>query len=332
MPVSCQGQQEKYQLSGACAAGISYIDICCELSVISNDLNNERSKISMNKKLEKILAFVLLFTFSIGVSIYALVPGLGYNSFAELAAAEDSSVYTIKTNDTGSDTTILGIHGGGIEKGTSELVEALSAYGKYNTYLFEGLKLTDNGSLFIKAVNFDEPTAVSLVNKSDYTVSVIGAAGDDEVVYVGGQNRMLAELIRLHLAAKGYNVKTLSIPDRIAGVMNSNIVNKNKLFNDNYQLGGVQIAISKGLRERLATDSGILSDYSGTIDQALSESWPTIVKLMEKIDNDKSQGFLQMFNSPKPDLEEKVEKALEKGAKTPDELIKDFEDVVLTED
>jgi len=39
-----------------------------------------------------------------------------------------------------------------------------------------------------------------------------------------------------------------------------------------------------------------------------------------------------MFNSSKPDLEKKVEKALEKDPKTPDELIKDFEDVVLTED
>ncbi len=286
----------------------------------------------MNKKLEKVLAFVLLFTFSIGVSIYALVPGLGYSSFAELAAAEDPSGYTIKTNDVGSDTTILGIHGGGIEKGTSELVEALSGYGKYNTYLFEGLKSADNGSLFIKAVNFDEPTAVSLVDKSDYTISVIGAAGDDEVTYIGGQNRMLAELIRLHLTAKGYNVQTLSIPDRIAGVMNNNIVNKNKLFNDNYQLGGVQIAISKGLRERLTADSDILNDYSGTISQALSESWQTIVKLMDKIDNNKSQGFLHMFNSSKPNFEKKVEKALEKGAKTSDELIKNFEDVVLTED
>nr|WP_312577562.1 poly-gamma-glutamate hydrolase family protein [Sedimentibacter sp.] len=286
----------------------------------------------MNKQLEKILAFVLLFTFSIGVSIYALMPGSGYSSFAELAAAEDPSDYTIKTNNIGSDITILGIHGGGIEKGTSELVEALNEFGKYNTYAFEGLKSTGNGSLFIKAINFDEPTAVSLVNKSDYSVSIIGATGDGEVTYIGGQNRMLAELIRLHLAAKGYNVKTLSIPDRIAGVMNSNIVNKNKLFNENYQLGGVQIAISRGLREKLATDTDTLNDYSGTINQALSESWPTIVKLMDKIDNDKSQGFLHMFGSSKPDLEKKVEKTLEKGQKNPDELIKDFEDVVFTED
>jgi len=316
-------------LSGACAADISHIDICCELPVIGNNLNNERSKISMNKKLEKILALVLVFTLSIGVTIYALVPGLGYLSFAELAAAEDPSDYTIKTDDIGSDTTILGIHGGGIEKGTSELVEALSGYGKYNTYLFEGLKSAGNGSLFIKAINFDEPTAVSLVNKSDYTVSVIGAAGDGEVTYIGGQNKMLAELVRLHLNARGYNVQTLSIPNRIAGIMNSNIVNKNKLFDNSYQLGGVQIAVSKGLRDKLADDSDTLNDYADTINQALSESWPTIVDLMDKINNNKSQGLLSLFSSPKPDLEKKVEKALEKGAKTPDELIKDFEDVTL---
>ena len=143
---------------------------------------------------------------------------------------------------------------------------------------------------------------------------------------------MLAELIRLHLTAKGYNVQTLSIPDRIAGALNSNIVNKNKLFNDSYKLGGVQISISKGLREKLATDSDTLNDYSGTINQAISKSWPTIVKLMDKINNDNSQGLLHIFDSSKPNVEKKVESALEKGAKTPDELIKDFEDVVSSED
>jgi phage replication-related protein YjqB (UPF0714/DUF867 family) len=286
----------------------------------------------MNKKFEKIVAFVLLFTLSIGVSIYALDVGSGYGSFTELAAAEDVSNYTIKTNDIGSDTTILGIHGGGIEKGTSELVEALDGYGRYNTYSFEGLKPTDNGSLFIKAINFDEPSAVRLVRNSDYTVSVIGAQGDGEVTYVGGQNKMLAELIKLHLTAKGYNVETLNIPDRIAGVMNSNIGNKNKLFNDNYQIGGVQVAVTKGLREKLATDSGTLNDYSGTINQALSESWPVVADLMSEINNDESQWSLFRSYSSKSDYEKKIDEALEKGAKTPNELIKNFEDVVLTED
>ncbi|TEB06181.1 hypothetical protein Psch_03225 [Pelotomaculum schinkii] len=279
----------------------------------------------MKKQSLKILALVMLFTFGISISAYAFTTG--YRSFAELAAAEDPSDYTIKTNDIGSDTTILAIHGGGIERGTSELVEALNGYGKYNTYSFEGLKAADNGSLFMKAINFDEPTAVSLVNKSDYTVSVIGAAGDDEVTYIGGQNKLLAELIRLHLTAKGYNVKTLSIPDRIAGVMDSNIVNKNKLFNDSYQLGGVQIAISKGLRDKLATDSGTLNDYSGTINQALSESWPTIVELMKKIDNNKSEGFLNRFNPEKRNFDKKIQKALEKGSKNPKELIEDVKAV-----
>ncbi len=129
--------------------------------------------------------------------------------------------------------------------------------------------------------------------------------------------------ISIHLTAKGYNAKTLSIPDRIAGVMDSNIVNKNKLFNDSYQLGGVQIAVSKGLRDKLATDSGTLNDYSGAINRALSESWPTIVELMKKINNNKSQGFLNKFNPEKRNFDKKIQKVLEKGAKNPKELIKD---------
>ena len=279
----------------------------------------------MKKQFFKILALVMLFTLGIGISAYAFTTG--YRSFAELAAAEDPSSYTVKTNVVGSNTTILAIHGGGIERGTSEVVKALGGSGKYNTYSFEGLKAADNGSLFIKAINFDEPTAISLVNKSDYTVSVVGAAGDDEVTYIGGQNKLLAELIRLHLTAKGYNVKTLNIQDRIAGVMDSNIVNKNKLFNNSYQLGGVQIAISKGLRDKLATDSGTLNDYSGTINNALSESWPTIVELMKKINNNKSEGFLNRFNPEKRNFDKKIQKVLEKGAKNPKELIQDIKTV-----
>ncbi|WP_347490218.1 poly-gamma-glutamate hydrolase family protein [Desulfoscipio sp. XC116] len=274
----------------------------------------------MKKQSLKILALVMLLTFGMGVSAYAFTTG--YRSFSELAAAEDPSDYTIKADDIGSDTTILAIHGGGIERGTSELVGALNEYGKYNTYSFEGLKAADNGSLFMKAINFDEPTAVSLVNRSDYTVSVIGAAGDDEVTYIGGQNKLLAELIRLHLTAQGYNVKTLSIPDRIAGVMDNNIVNKNQLFKDNYQLGGVQIAISKGLRDKLATDSGTLNNYSSSINQALGESWPTVVELMKKINNN-SEGFLNKLNPEKHNFDKKIQKVLEKGAKNPKELIQD---------
>jgi len=281
----------------------------------------------MRRKFFKVLAFLVLFTFAIGISAYALTAG--YGSFAELAAAEDPANYKITANDVGSDTTILAIHGGGIERGTSELVEALDDCGKYNTYLFEGLKPTENGSLFIKAINFDEPKAVNLVQDSDYTVSIIGAAGDDEVTYIGGQNKLLAELIRLHLIAKGYNVKTLSIPDRIAGIMNSNIVNKNKLFNDSFKLGGVQIAVSEGLRDKLVNNPWLLKDYSNSIHKALSDSWPTIVKLMKKIDKSegKSEGLLDKFNPAKPSLDKKVNQILEKDAKNPKELIENAEEV-----
>lgn len=281
------------------------------------------------QQLIKILAFVVLFTFGIGISTYAFTTG--YSSFAKLSASEEAADYTIKTTDIGSDTTILALHGGGIERGTSELVETLNGYGKYNTYLFEGLKANSNWSLFLRAINFDEPTAVSLVQDSDYTLSIIGATGDNEITYIGGQNKLLAELIRLHLISKGYNVKTLSVPDRIAGVMNSNIVNKNKLLNDSYQIGGVQIAISKGLRDKLVTDSGILNDYSGSIHKALSESWPTIVSLLQKIHPTKSavnNGLLSKFKSysSKRNFDKKVKHVLEKGAKTPKDLIKNIED------
>jgi phage replication-related protein YjqB (UPF0714/DUF867 family) len=312
----------------------------------------------MKKELTKILAVVVLFTFGIGASAYAFTAG--YHSFSELAAAEDTTGYTVKANDIGSNTTILALHGGGIERGTSELVQALNGYGKYNTYLFEGLKATDNGSLYLPAINFDEPTAISLVQDSNYTLSIVGAAGDDQVTYIGGQNKLLAELIRLHLQAKGYPVQNLSIPDRIAGVMGSNIVNQNKLFADSYRLGGVQIALSKGLRDKLVTDPGVLNTYAGAVNQALSQSWPAIVCQLQKITkpdgngtgtsngNGNGNGYgngygnldngnvfygnvgnvvVNWFNPAKYNFNKKVDCILEKGAKTPEELIKNTQEV-----
>lgn len=275
----------------------------------------------MKKQLIKIFALAVLFTFGIGISTYAFTTG--YSNFAELYAAENSSDYAIKTNDIGSNTTILAIHGGGIERGTSELVEAMSRYGQYNTYLFEGHKVANNGSLFLRAIDFDEPAAVNLVQNSAYTLSVIGAAGDDEVTYIGGQNKLLAELIRLHLMNKGYNVQTLSIPERIAGILGSNIVNKNQLFNGSYQIGGVQISLSKGLRDRFATDPCLLKEYSGAIHEALSQSWPTIESLLEKIN--KPENLLKRLNPLKSNFEKKIKKVLEKDAKTPQELINNIQ-------
>ncbi|HWQ78219.1 MAG TPA: poly-gamma-glutamate hydrolase family protein [Anaerovoracaceae bacterium] len=276
----------------------------------------------MKKKLAKILALAMMFTLAVGTSAFAFTTG--YHSFADLAAAEDPAGYGITADDRGQSTTILAIHGGGIEKGTSELVEALKGKGKYNTYLFEGLKAADNGSLFIRAINFDEPEAVSLVQDSAYTVSIIGAAGGGETTYIGGQNKMLAELIKLHLATKGYNVETLSIPDQIAGVMDSNIVNQNQLFNG-YELGGVQIAISEGLRDKLAADPDALNAYSGAVNAALSKSWPAIANQLKKITKGNGNGFFGKYSLMKPSLNKEVDKILKKGADTPEELVQNAE-------
>ncbi|MBR0600577.1 poly-gamma-glutamate hydrolase family protein [Sinanaerobacter chloroacetimidivorans] len=277
----------------------------------------------MKKEMIRILAVAILFLFGISTSAYAFTAG--YHSFNELAAAEDPADYSINVSNTGSSTTILAIHGGGIERGTSELVEALGGYGGYNTYFFEGTKPSGNESLFLRAVDFDEPEAASLVRDSDYTVSVIGAAGNGETTYIGGQNKLLAELIKLHLAAEGYDVKTLNVPSRIAGIMDSNIVNQNKLFN-NYQIGGVQIALSKGLRDKFAADPGTLSDYSGAVNEALSESWPLVASQLQKIIKPNGNGFLDKYNPFKPNFDKKVKDILKKGAKTPKELIENAEE------
>lgn len=48
--------------------------------------------------------------------------------------------YEIEVNETDSNVTVVAIHGGKIEKGTTELAYALASHNNYNYYSFQGLK------------------------------------------------------------------------------------------------------------------------------------------------------------------------------------------------
>ena len=213
-----------------------------------------------------------------------------YSSFKELSENEVEGIdYTYSYKDNLSSITVFTIHGGSIEKGTSEIVNALCSENKYNYYLFEGIKKENNLSLHITSTQFDESTALQMVEKSSNTVSIIGTQEKRPMVFVGGQNKLMARLVYLHLKVAGFKVTDDQrfIPSHNAGVSDINIVNKNKLIYNKYRLGGVQIGVSKGTRDILLSDEKMFGKFIDAIDDALSVSWPKaeeVIKKLEAID------------------------------------------------
>jgi|LSQX01.2.fsa_nt_gb phage replication-related protein YjqB (UPF0714/DUF867 family) len=254
-------------------------------------------KNTKNRTLKTIVSSVLVFGLLFSTSLlssanrayYENPDQIGnYSSFFELSENEVEGLdYTMSYKDNSKNITVFTLHGGLISKGTSEIVNALCAKDKYNSYLFEGIKKENNLSLHITSNKFDEPTAVNLVSNSNNAVSIIGTKEDYNIVYIGGQNRLMARLVGLHLKEAGFAVTDTddSIPERILGVLDSNIVNKNKPIFDKYRLGGVQIGVSKATRDMLLSDKKKFSSFVEAIDDALSSSWPKAEVIMENLEN-----------------------------------------------
>ena len=125
-----------------------------------------------------------------------------------------------------SDTLITAIHGGSIEPGTTELARRISNIGQYNFYSFEGLRSDNNAQLHITSTVFDEPQLLDMLNHSSKTVSIHGYAGDEPIVYVGGQDKKLVQTLRHSLTDHGFTVQ--KTPKGIEALSNNNIINRDK--------------------------------------------------------------------------------------------------------
>ncbi|SFJ46760.1 poly-gamma-glutamate hydrolase family protein [Thermoflavimicrobium dichotomicum] len=197
-----------------------------------------------------------------------------YANYAELAQhhklGED---YTISTQSTNADVMILGIHGGEIEIGTSEIVKAV-AKTDLSYYLFESNIYLDSNNdgrndLHVTSTHFDEPTAIKMTAQKNKVVSIHGADGKDQkIVYMGGLNTQMKDIISNKLSQAGFNVEPA--PPELAGTNPGNICNKNR------NLHGVQLEITRGLRDDLRenTDEGraLLAKFADAIREGIAES------------------------------------------------------------
>lgn len=187
-----------------------------------------------------------------------------YRNFKELRSNTVENVdYEIETTVTDSDVIVIAIHGGKIEKGTTELAYALSSHNNYNYYSYTGLKSKGNSTLHITSEKFDEPTASEMVSKSKTTLSIHGCSGSEEFTYIGGLDTELGNKIKESLTKYGFTV--LDPPKNMAGISPNNIANKNMSGR------GVQLEISKGLRTQfLSSNNDKLKSYVLAISEAVN--------------------------------------------------------------
>ncbi len=131
-------------------------------------------------------------------------------------------------------TTIMAMHGGGIETGTSELCLAIAGYhpatfettptgGPVHDYwMFEGLLSSGNGDLHVTAKNCDDHVALSMAASSLNVLSLHGCKAAQagaptsrpEAVVIGGRNATFRLYLTEELRRAGFQtIDGASLPD-----------------------------------------------------------------------------------------------------------------------
>lgn len=188
-----------------------------------------------------------------------------YKSFKELAKKEvEDNDYHITLISRESPVLIMAPHGGKIEPGTTQIAQAVAG-DAYSFYSFEGLKPTeqDNQILHIESHLFNEPHALKAVRKTEIVITIHGQGDNkDEFVMIGGLNTRLALEIQKQFKAAGF--QTLPPTEKLSAVDQNNICNRGITG------GGVQLEISRKLRDSLMLDKGRLQEFAGAVCQGIS--------------------------------------------------------------
>lgn len=170
-----------------------------------------------------------------------------YRNFQELAQHEEEGRdFRIEYRDLDAAIAVLAPHGGDIEPGTIDIAEALAG-SEFTFYAFRGMKDTGNRRLHLTSNRFDEPIGLKLAGKSAVVVTVHGNHEEREAVLVGGLHRVLKERLVKALTAAGFQAEIGMTPG-LRGIDPNNLCNRGR------RGGGVQLEISRGLRQRLFED------------------------------------------------------------------------------
>jgi phage replication-related protein YjqB (UPF0714/DUF867 family) len=169
-----------------------------------------------------------------------------YPNFATLEQHERSGIdYGVLIRRAEPAFAIVAPHGGGIERGTSEIADVI-ARPRWSFYSFEGLKPSGNGVLHITSTSFDEPMCLILVGNTNRVVTIHGEESEDdgEGVFIGGRDAALRTRICDALTEQGFNVRIHPDPN-LQGLDVKNICNRGTTG------AGVQLELSLSVRETL---------------------------------------------------------------------------------
>ncbi|MGE6631527.1 poly-gamma-glutamate hydrolase family protein [Bacillus sp. NPDC077027] len=175
-----------------------------------------------------------------------------YESFQQLIDHEKDGYEIEYHAEGGSDLLIFSPHGGEIEPGTSEIVEAFNE--RYSTYLFEGTKKENNRDLHMTSTKFDEPILTQMIKTYAFSISVHGYASDKRHTLVGGTDRKMAKSMAESLEKHGFSAEFVQEGERLSGTDPKNINNRNASGES------VQLEISMGQRKVFFQDFDIRKD------------------------------------------------------------------------
>ncbi len=180
-----------------------------------------------------------------------------YDSFSQLSKHEPKGSFNIESRQLKSPIALIAPHAGKIEPGTSEICKAVAGH-DLTYYLFEGCKEKNNSDLHITSVNFDEPCGLEIAKLSQVVVTFHGQASKEYFVNIGGLHTGLGDSVMFELTRIGYSATRRSNPE-LQGLNAQNICNKGSTGQ------GLQLEISRGLRNHLTTDEADLILFAETI-------------------------------------------------------------------
>lgn len=188
-----------------------------------------------------------------------------YKNFGELVQEERrGTTFQTKVLNRNSAIAVVAPHGGYIEPGTSQIAKAIAGE-DCNLYLFEALKSKGASNLHVTSSNYDDPDCLQLVSGCDVVVGIHGMKGKEDLVRVGGLDDNLRKVITAQLNLVGFPSELWVLGKKFSGRSPSNICNLGQ------RRQGVQLEISRSLRDKLVTDESVLSAFSETIRSAIGQ-------------------------------------------------------------
>jgi phage replication-related protein YjqB (UPF0714/DUF867 family) len=184
---------------------------------------------------------------------------------------------------------VMAIHGGGIEKGTSEiavaaagyhpatLIPIVDGYALHDFWLFEGLLPSGNGRLHVTASHYDDPIASELVKNARRCISLHGCTDTQAAgkIQIGGLDHELREIVFEELTTARIPAEITTNP-MLDGDLPDNIANQTRLH------GCVQLEMGTSYRASLfGTDTRVQRKHTtnrrfwqlvGTLRKAMSRA------------------------------------------------------------